>query len=106
VVDDGPMTICDMGTDVVRGTVAVGVLWDVAKLVLIVTVGISETVEHMRSNESMILCAVETSEGEGLFPRAQLTQSCTITKMAVVQRQPGVLQFVIDVATDEQSDVH
>ena len=51
VVDDGPTTICDMGADVVRGTVAVGVLWDVIPgLVLIVTDGIPVTVEHMFSN--------------------------------------------------------
>ena len=50
MVDDGPTTTCDMGTDVVRGTIAVGVLWEVARLVLIVTVGIPVTVEHKFSN--------------------------------------------------------
>ena len=56
VVDDGPMTICEMGTDVVRGTVNVGVLWDVPGLVLIVTDGIPETVEHKLSNARYIKC--------------------------------------------------
>jgi hypothetical protein len=54
VVDDGPMTTCDMGTDadVVIERIAVSVLWDVARfrLVLIVTDGIPVTVEHKPSN--------------------------------------------------------
>ena len=50
MVDDGPTTTCDMGTDVVRGTIAVGVLGEVARLVLIVTDGTPATVEHMFSN--------------------------------------------------------
>lgn len=44
------MTIFETGTDVVRGTIAVGAIWDVPRLVLIVTEGISVTVEHKFSN--------------------------------------------------------
>ena len=55
VVDDGPMTTCEMvvtgaivdGTFAVDGTTAVGVLWDdVPGVVLIVTDGTPATVEH------------------------------------------------------------
>ena len=50
VVDDGPTTTCEMGTDVVDGCVAVfGVLWVVP---LSVTVGIPETVEHTASKST------------------------------------------------------
>ena len=73
----------------------------------------------------MMLCAEETSPIEGSFPTAQSMQACTLTAMAVVQRQSGVVQdwgdtkltryltckrnsevTVTVVATDEQSEVH
>ena len=55
VVDEGPMTICEtvvagiitVDTD---GTIAVGVLWDVAGLVLIVRDGTPGTVAHAVAN--------------------------------------------------------
>jgi hypothetical protein len=56
VVDDGPMTICEMGTvvvaetgDVAESVAVFGVLWGVPALVLIVTDG-RPADEHVVSN--------------------------------------------------------
>jgi len=120
VVDDGPMTVC--GTVIIGGTInvdwtigvdtveppgsvtEVGALWDdvdeAPSLVSIVIDGTPPTSEHTFSNESMIICASETTLIVGSSATAQLTQPCTLAAMVVVQRQLGVVQESSVVPTD------
>lgn len=108
VVDDGPMAICEVGTDVADGSVAVfGVLWGVPALLLSVTVGIPGTVEHTASKLSMSCCALSVTLTEGSAAIAQLTQPCTSASMALVQIQlVKALQAVTDDWTIPQIESH